>query len=479
MASAAASATWRLAADGLVLAAACVVGYGALAQDAIWGQDAYYLVTWLAHDRAHPVHLLYLPLVGALVQPLQALGCNLFESMRWCSGLGATAGVLGFWLAAYRLTGCRASARRVGWLSATAPGVVFFATVVEIHAVFLAFAGVVAWLAIGLVRRPGVVAAAVTGAATAAATLVHSTGHLLLGVVAAAVLHEVVRRRVPWAAALRAGAAAAATHTALVVIGGTALQPATVEAPLGGQLGFLAERYAEGFHWGLLPKVLLEEWGIGLFPVSLLFLAGFLRRRLVRGTVLLVCCVAVYTGFAAAVLIGTEERGAYFLPLVFPAGLLVVAACPLVVQRAAIALGIALAVTLVWNHDRGAVDDAFGRGVAAELDGGPGFVICGDSGEVDAILRVTPRTPAASAVRLALHFDSSGVPYEQGCVLFDAFVRDYMRTGSVFVTEAAWRRFAELGRPPWLARFADEYLRQRYTLREVSRPGFVATVLER
>ena len=92
----------------------------------------------------------------------------------------ATAIGAGLTHAASRVLGLnRADALLVAALTACTPAVMFYASVVELHGVFYAFAALGALRASHLIATPTVANAVLLGLATALAYCFHSTGHLL------------------------------------------------------------------------------------------------------------------------------------------------------------------------------------------------------------------------------------------------------------------------------------------------------------
>ena len=135
-------------ADGMAIAASALAVYALLGQSRFYLFDAETFYMLVARgELSHPNHPLYLPICAGVAQVLGVFGISLFDAMTFASALGSAI----FVFAAHRASAClgldRASAAGAALLCATVPSVVFFATVVEVHGPFLAFAGAALWQA--------------------------------------------------------------------------------------------------------------------------------------------------------------------------------------------------------------------------------------------------------------------------------------------------------------------------------------------
>lgn len=201
----------------LLFTLASLALYLVLGQGVLYGDGAEFMV--LLHDGAagHKNHLAYLPMLRAAAALGAPLGLSEFVCARACSQLGAALGVGLLFLTGRRFGLGRKDAAWVAALVATTPSLVFFATVVEVHAPYFAYLGL-AWLATAhLVRRPTSQRGALLGAACGLAYLGHASGlvlpapllllaalvtapHVMLRpALACVVVHGAVATLVPWA----------------------------------------------------------------------------------------------------------------------------------------------------------------------------------------------------------------------------------------------------------------------------------------
>ncbi|MEM7205990.1 MAG: hypothetical protein AAF628_37390 [Planctomycetota bacterium] len=141
--------------------------YAALLQHKGYG-DGPYLILSMRVGQQWPSHQLFLPLLRAWCELLAPLEPDLsqYEAGVLLCGLGAATGVALFFVASVALGARRWFACTIAVLIGTSPAVVFFATVLEIHAVFLAFAGGAAVVLAAFRRRATVVRALVQGPTT-------------------------------------------------------------------------------------------------------------------------------------------------------------------------------------------------------------------------------------------------------------------------------------------------------------------------
>lgn len=357
--------------DGWAIAAGLLALYSLLGQDCFYKTDGQALL-WLRQQGLlhHAYHTFYLPLLAALQFVAEPLGASLFETARALSALGsafaaflvhAACGVLGL---------SRLEARIATLAFGLCPGVVFFATVVEVHGPFLPFAGLAMLAIAAAVRRPGIGRGALAGLALGLAYLAHPTGALLGAALPVVFFAARPRGRgislLP-PALLRTGGAAALLLAAWVVVVPPLLRSfigATVDA--GTSLQVLFE-----FTGGplLAPvellRVFVTEYLLPILPSSVLALAAFPRPDARPAAAWLVVAVLVYAFAAQLLLRGFSERGAYLLPLAWPAAL--AALHPLRHHRFLAAPGLvlaaAVAIAQVRLHDHSERVAALARGV--------------------------------------------------------------------------------------------------------------------
>jgi hypothetical protein len=165
--------------DGTLLALAALALYACLAQEVTYGDGDQLLNYMLGGNLTYWTHFFYLPLLAGAHAVLGEFGFTLHDSGVAFSAAGTALGVFGAHAGASRLGLSRGAALLVGILVATAPAVLFFATVVEVHGPFFAFAGLSFVCTARFVASPGVARGAELGAVTGLAVGAHATGNLL------------------------------------------------------------------------------------------------------------------------------------------------------------------------------------------------------------------------------------------------------------------------------------------------------------
>ncbi|MEZ5964834.1 MAG: hypothetical protein R3F56_13395 [Planctomycetota bacterium] len=468
--------------DSFALAGAMFALAVALRQRAFHGLDAQYFLAQLRdHGDANYSHPLFLPLMHGWHGLWSKLGWSPFQSMRLASAVGASIGALAVHRAGRVLGLARSSALLAAALACATPAVVFFATVVEIHGPFFAFAGLAFWAwahahATAASTAAASIPFAFLGATTALAAGVHTSGHALLWLLPALSLGLAPPRRPRpcW----RHWLVTAAVHAAvtLAVVG-------TLGSSGGGPW---RERLEQALaYWGprvpLAPLEILallqREWLLPFLPLSaatLLALAWRNQRRL---------ALAVLAGIAPLLglvwlLLHRElyERGAYLLPFAWPAAVLLVGWWPRALQSAALVAALALAIASVVRHDHVGDDAALQHALLPATEGGPALVICIDMAEVEQVLRTLP---AATPRPLEGLTPAVAAGYEATCSEFDAWVQPFLDAGtSVWLTPRA-RAYLDVVPLPSVRRFVAEHLDGRYVLVPLDDPDFPALRLRR
>lgn len=266
--------------DGVLLAGIAFAIYAVCGRAAFHGIDAHYLM-WCAHGGilTHEYHTFYLPAVALVRAVLEPLGGTLFQAGLLVSAAGAAVGVLCAHRASTRIGLDRASAAFAAVLLAALPAIAFFATIVEVHGLAVAFASV-AWLAIASwCMDPRPARAVLVGLALVLAFLAHPSAAPLGAAMAPAIL--LVRRDGWIGPLLRDGAIALA-----VLVAGIGLVPPVLRA-LGGwtdaglAFRYLADESVRHATLGRVGRVLWSEWLLGLMPTGLV-LALLAVRSTVR-----------------------------------------------------------------------------------------------------------------------------------------------------------------------------------------------------
>lgn len=453
---------------GLVLA--LVVG---LRQNAIHGLDAQHLIGMVRdHGDLNYSHPLYLPLMHGWHALLAPLGFTPFESLRLASGVGVVVSAIALHRASLALGLPRAPALVATALACSVPAVVFFATVVELHGVFLAPAGVAFWLwasaSTATDPRTRTRRFAALGVATAVASGVHTSGHFLLWLLPA-MTAGFSGRRPPW----RSFALTLGVH-ALVSM----LLTLLLRTPGAGGGAGLGEALADAFaYWA--PRVpwaphevaglLWREWIFPFLPLSVATCAALALRAQRRFALLLLVGIAPLLGLSW-LLLHRElyERGAYLLPFAWPGALLVAGWWRPRLQLTAIGVALALAVGQVVVHDRVEDDPALRRTMRTAIGAHPALLICLDAREVDQAVRDLP-TVTPRPIHLLAPAILGG--YEALCAEFDAWVAPHLDAGaSVWLTPRA-KAMLDLMEQPTVARFKREHLVAHYRLEPIADPG--------
>jgi hypothetical protein len=372
--------------DGLGLAAAALAIYALFGQSRFYLFDAETFYMLVARGQLeHPNHPLYLPACAGLAALLEPLGISLFRAMTLASALGTAVWVFTVHRAAATLGLARGPAQGAALLCATAPSVVFFATVIEVHGVFLAFAGLAFVAAARVARDPRPGRILVLGLATGLAATAHASGHLLPIAVGLWLCAEVPALRVPPTLA-KAALLGASAHV-LGRIGSGALVGGGDLAATLDYVGAQAGR----FRLSQLPRTLWYEWLLPFAPVSLVALAalaGGPQRRVARA---LHAALVPYLAVAALMLgLAIVEHGAYLQPLLFVAAVLTVRVLPGPAVAAAAVLGLGLGLAQVRAHDRPEADALRPAEVLALRGTGEAVFVMADEAEARPVLLAAP-----------------------------------------------------------------------------------------
>ncbi|TAJ21654.1 MAG: hypothetical protein EPO68_04350 [Planctomycetota bacterium] len=322
--------------DGLWIAAAALVAYSLGARRAFHGIDAHYLLVQVhLGDLRHSYSAGYLHSVAAIAELGAPLGLSTYRAALIVSALGASCAVLCAHVASRILGLDRAASACAALLVALAPPVVYFATIVELHAYALAACGL-AWIALARwASAPSLARAAWLGAALCAAFLAHPIGAVL----GASMLPcACVARPRPSARAWLAGSLVAAAVLALGVL---ALPPLLRALGLGSDAGFaldyLVRRGATHLDPRRLARVASREWLVPFLPHSAVVLAllASARQRAAAAAVL----AAVLPSLVVAWLMledAEHERGAYATCVAWPLAIVLANAATQRWQRAAL-----------------------------------------------------------------------------------------------------------------------------------------------
>ena len=399
-----AGGAWR---DSVAIGLATLLACSLLVRGVWHGLDAYSFLSHLERGvHQNPRHPLYLPLAGLVVDALRPFGVSVVRAAAFASSLGAGLGALFFHRACCAFGMERRAAALTASTAVSCFGVLYYGSMVEIHAVFLLPAGVAWWMFARYLAIPSWNRAWMLGLATGVATATHATGHLLLltfALFALARMRDVasLRRMLPHAIAI------ALPHAFVVWMAKRLVLPDEVLAdpnPEAGAASYFAFLRSLGTDWSQFPRIVWHEWIVPLCPISVLAPLALLRRDLHRDAAAFCAALVVYLVLTTMLLgplavmqkpeylppFACYEFGAYFLPLALPAAMLALRVVP---QRLAMALpivGIIAALFVMFSSPRAPSDLDYGRDALAVLDDKKARILIGGYGELDSILQLRP-----------------------------------------------------------------------------------------
>jgi len=449
-----------------------------LRQRAFHGLDAQHVIGMVRdHGDANYSHPLYLPLMHAWHGLLAPLGLSPFASLRLASAVGVGLGAGALHRAGLALRLARTDAAAAVALACATPAVLFFATVVELHGVFFAFAGIACWAWARAVApeddRGRYGRFALLGVATAVAAGVHSSGHALLWLFLLLTLDVTAARRRRWSGF----AAVFASHLALTVALSAFLgRGGGGNHPWRQLVDFALQYWGPRVPWHPLDVLGLfaREWFVPFLPLSAATLAALAVPAARRSALAVLGGIVPLLGMVW-LLLHRElyERGAYLLPFAWPGALLVVRWWPRWGQVLGLGVALAIAIGQIVRHDVVHDDPDLPR-LQAALDAGPALLLCLDEPEVEQALRdlpeVTPRPVAWLSGAVAQGYGAL-------CAEFDAWVAPFLDTGRpVWITARAREYMAAVGVAA-VRQFVADYLPQRYAFE--TRAGLAAQRLRR
>lgn len=461
--------------DSVVLLLLTFTVFQVLGQRALHGLDVPDFINWLQLGKSsHHIHYLFMPLVDGLHRVLREHGFTPHETLLLAAHAGGALGVLALHRAGARLGLARRDATLAALLAGAAPAVVFFATVAEIHGVFFAFAGVACWAWAACSSRPGFGVASLLGAATATAAAVHATGHLLL--VLLGCLTWALRGRSMlglWRIAL----AVAVVHAVATLGLDALLRGEDVDVRRQGVIGFLWQCLVQvPFGWNILGDV-WREWLRPFLPLSVVPVVALLVPATRRLAVAVCVSTLAYLAFTVVLLFGKlEERGAYQLPLAWPAALLLLALVSRPLQVACLVGSAALAVHDVVRHDHPYENPQLVADLRSASERESLFVICADSSEYEPLLRDLPSVPTCPLFWIG---QMVGEGYARFTARLDGLVEGQLAAGrAVVVSERAWHLLTTLPEST-IARWVSEHLPARYVVEDFAAGSFRGRRLRR
>ena len=323
--------------------------YTALGQTTLHHNDGHRILELLAKGELDfGRHHLATPLMYAFHEVLGApLGLQPHRSVTLLNALSSGVAVALLFSGGRLLALSRARAGAAATLFGACYPVLFFATLVEFHGVFLPWVTASFWLACRWIRRDGFGVALAVGATAGVATQVHSMGVFASGLFALwfwASRPDLTRSR-----RAAQGLAAIATH-ALVFLAFTAFWQ-SLGWSVGSALGALptgAELFGR-----LMSGIAITAWRELLLPFLPLplFAAWSLTQASERPV-----AIALFAGCApylalSTLILGVSEHGAYLAAVAAPMSLLAARTAPLRLVAAAAVLTATVTAGLTWNHD--------------------------------------------------------------------------------------------------------------------------------
>ncbi|MEZ5964481.1 MAG: hypothetical protein R3F56_11595 [Planctomycetota bacterium] len=441
--------------------ASLVAGLGfalswALRQHTFYKADGdVYLMSIVEGNLRHPHHMLYKPLVAGLHRLLAPAGLSLYEAGVLASALGTGLGVgCACWAAR-----CLGLGRRDAWLVAltmlSVPAVLFFATVVELHGVYLGFAGPALLATAALARRPTPARGVWLGLALALAYVGHASATLLPAVALGVCLSYPVQQG-------RTAQDASAARSLLASAWALCVPMSCAAAVLAACLGILpvlgrwldlgvdthsaaayVVRDAAAFasdprRWA---STLWFEWLLPYAPCNALALVLCFAGRWRTPARWLHLAVAPYY-LLCVFLLPSPEFGAYLTPLAWPLALLVVRALRPVAVVGVAALGFAGGLAWISAHDQPELARRFAAGASEAAQARPFYLLLGDHDDVKATLVGLPDTGSL----MLLHAGAVAAT-QLPAVLdrLDALLREQWRAGrAVLLTAGAVRQLDEV-----------------------------------
>ncbi len=455
--------------DCILVAILALGVYGVLLQQTLYGFDGWWLVQQMASGDTHSdMHVLYLPILALARLVGDGFGLTPFASASWASAISTAIGIGFVHAASQILVADRRDALLTTALVALCPAVLFFATVVERHGVFFGLAGVSCWATAVFIKRPNAMTAAAMGASIALSYAAHSTGILMVAILsplAIALAPDRVR-----AVKLQVWA------SIVVVLGLLAVRELAVGS---GQ----TKNYSTNaqFFWQLadrnlgklqfLPAVIWHEWLLAFMPLSLAWIAAWFRPGLRAIGGALTLGLLAYLGAAFLLLGDTVERGAYLLPVAWPAAIATVRALPRAASLLVLAIGCMFAVQQVVAHDDHRTD-AFAEGFLQVSRDQPTYLLLATPLEFEAVATHFPSIEYWDGVQ------GGGLPPEsmpKALPFFGMLLGNRIAAGQqVILTEGteSYLKHPSLTRSWQAGPLILEYLREHFTHEPIEAGGF-------
>ena len=250
-----------------------------LQQRTLYAIDSQWFLLAVAEGQLmHPFHYAYLPWVAVTWYALAPFGVSLHAAGVVASAVGAAFG-LAVMHAAARLSGH--DRRTAAWFVAgaiVAPGLVFYATVVELHGPHFGACSLSFLAAASMARRPTVRGGLWLGLATGCGFAGHATGALLPAVVFPSVVALAAEHGHAWRRCVRPLVAAAAVHGVIVLMLPKLLAACGYPVGVSSTVDFFGHYAAQfvGRPWAV-PLACWHEWLVPFFPWSVVALFAFAK----------------------------------------------------------------------------------------------------------------------------------------------------------------------------------------------------------
>ncbi len=461
-----ARASWSEHAYGACLGFLALVCYLAIRPSAFYG-DGPRIVFDLANGAVEwQNHVLFLRVLGPVTRWMGCTSLPLFDVLGIVSAAGTAVGVWSAYHVARVWLCDRNAAIRAALLCMVCPAWVLFSGVVEVHGLFMAFAGVALVLLVAGADRGGVLRIAGAGLATGTAQGVHATGALLVAIGWFLIAAFGRRDRRGWGSIARSAGLLLASHVCSLVgivacvagsvglarLGTHDAGPATLSATLAGVNA---------------ARVVLWEFLLPFAPLSLTLLVACFRARDRLEHLALLSLVILYLVPTLTMLHGLPEYGAYLLPLEVLVAVWIGGKCGrrlwLCCLAASVIVAAVLRVHVLEPESHAMPRDAVARiggGGAAEHDGPAILIFTRDGADIIAFVRANPKLVWGEIER----FVATQGSLEHARRALDQIVgqQDAGRV-QVYLTASGWAAVQSRGDNPTMMG-VHEHIVQRYAL---------------
>ena len=431
---------WRTAA---VAAVAAGLLYLALGQTTLYHNDGHRILELLASgEMDFGRHHLSLPVMSTFHHWVGApLGFPAHRSVTTLNGLNSAIAVGLVFVCARVLLFSRREAIAACLLFAGTFPVLFFATIVEFHGVFLPWVTLILLLACCWIRRGGFAWPVAMGALAGFATQLHSMG--IFSSTLCILLHWAARPDRPVQRRLAESAAGIATHAVVFLIG------TEVWRRLGWSVGSALDALPRGFDLlkaiaNTMPLTAWRELLRPFAPLSLITACALFHPKVRRSAAALWIASLPYLALSGLIL-GISEHGAYLAALAAPMSLLAVRACSLTFATRIAALTLCINVVIAWTYDTEAERyERFVAGLERAAGGEPVMVLyCEDpipgvDPFVDELAAIRIHAPTTPSMRLESY---ASLPVDQVSILAGAMAAELAASESgsrLFMGQASY-----------------------------------------